>query len=84
MRDLIKKILKEELTLKQQHIVDLVKTSGFKTAIKMVGGPENYIKLMYGGDFNKFVKDNNIRIVKFSDDGLNMYLDPIFVELLTF
>lgn len=82
MKELIRRILKEELTSKQQKILDLVKTSGFKTAAKMVGGPENYIKLMYDGDFDKFVKDNNIRIVKFSDDGLNMYLDPIFVDLL--
>jgi hypothetical protein len=82
MKELIRRILKEELTSKQQKIADLVKTSGFKTAINMVGGPENYIKLMYNGDFDKFVKDNNIRIVKFSDDGRNMYLDPIFVDLL--
>jgi hypothetical protein len=39
---------------------------------------------MYDGDFDKFVKDNNIQIVKISDDGMNMYLDPTFVDLLMF
>jgi hypothetical protein len=79
---LVKRVIKEELSNKQQSIKDLVKSSGITAAIKIVGGPENYIKLMYDGDFDKFVKDNNIQIVKISDDGMSMYLDPIFVNLL--
>ena len=82
MRDLIRRIIKEQIVDKKQMLQDLVKSSGITTAIKIVGGPENYIKLMYDGDFDKFVKDNNIQIVKISDDGMNMYLDPIFVDLL--
>ena len=82
MKELIKKVIREELTNKQQMLIDLTKSSGFKTASNAVGGIDNYINILYGGDFDKFVKDNNIRIVKFSDDGLNMYLDPIFVDLL--
>jgi hypothetical protein len=82
MRDLIRRIIKEQIVDKKQMLQDLVKSSGITTAIKIVGGPENYIKLMYDGDFDKFVKDNNIQIVKISDDGMNMYLTPIFVDLL--
>lgn len=60
MRDLIRRIIKEQIVDKKQMLQDLVKSSGFNTGVKMVGGPENYIRIMYGGDFNKFVQDNNI------------------------
>jgi hypothetical protein len=81
---LVKRVIKENLLNTRQLIKDLVKSSGITAAIKIVGGPENYIKLMYDGDFDKFVKDNNIQIVKISDDGMSMYLDPTFVDLLMF
>ena len=82
MRDLIRRIIKEQIVDKKQMLQDLVKSSGFNTGVKMVGGPENYIRLMYGGDFNKFVQDNNIQVARISDDGMNMYLDPMFVDLM--
>jgi hypothetical protein len=84
MRDLIRRIIKEQIVDKKQMLQDLVKSSGFNTAVKMVGGPENYIRLMYGGDFNKFIQDNNIQVARISDDGMNMYLDPMFVDLMMF
>jgi hypothetical protein len=68
MKDLIRKVLREELTNKQQMLVDLTKSSGFKTASNVVGGIDNYINILYGGDFKKFIEDNNIQVVKYSND----------------
>jgi hypothetical protein len=82
MKDLIRKVLREELTNKQQMLVDLTKSSGFKTASNAVGGIDNYINILYGGDFKKFIEDNNIQVVKFSNDGMNMYIHPLLADLL--
>jgi hypothetical protein len=82
MKSLIRKIIREELTNKQQMLVDLTKSAGIKTASNAVGGIDNYINLLYGGDFEKFVKDNDIQVVKFSNDGMNMYIHPILADLL--
>lgn len=82
MKQLIRQILREELSNKQQMLTDLIKTSGFNVASKMVGGIDNVISILYGGDFDKFVKDNNIQVVKFSNDGLNMYIHPVLADLL--
>ena len=82
MKELIKKVIREELTNKQQMLIDLTKSSGFKTASNAVGGIDNYINILYGGDFKKFTEDNNIQVVKFSNDGLNMYIHPILSDLL--
>lgn len=82
MKDLIKRIIREELTNKQQFLWDLTKSSGYNTAFKMVGGVENYINILYGGDYEKFVRDNNIQVVKFGNDGLSMYIHPTLAHLL--
>lgn len=82
MKDFIRKVLREELTNKQQMLVDLTKSSGFKTASNAVGGIDNYINILYGGDFKKFIEDNNIQVVKFSNDGMNMYIHPLLADLL--
>jgi hypothetical protein len=82
MKELIRKVIKEELTNKQQMLVNLTKSSGFETASNAVGGIDNYISILYGGDFKKFTEDNNIQVVKFSNDGMNMYLHPSLVEYL--
>lgn len=82
MKHLIRKILKEELSDRQQVLTDLIKSSGGEVASKMVGGYKNLIKFLYGGDFNNYVKENNIEVVKFDSDGMSMYLHPSIVELM--
>ena len=82
MRDLIKKILKEQLSNRQEMLLDLVKSSGGEVAAKMVGGYDNLINLVYNGDFAKYAKENNIEVVRFGKDGMNMYLDPSLVDLM--
>ena len=82
MKDLIKQVLREELTSTQEKLSRLSKSLGIKGAAEFVGGIDRYIYIMYGGDFEKFVKDNDVKVVTFSSDGLNMYLHPLLVELI--
>jgi hypothetical protein len=56
MRFLIKKIIKEQLSNKQQSLYDLINSSGGEVASKMVGGYDNLIRFLYGGDFKKYVE----------------------------
>lgn len=82
MGDVVRKILKKDLSDKQKSLFDLLKSSGGGVASKMVGGYDNLIHLLYGGDFKKYVEENNIELIKFSSDELNMYLHPSLAELL--
>lgn len=82
MKQLIRQILKEELSNKQQMLTDLIKTSGGEIASKMVGGYDNLINILYDGDFKNYAKENNIELVKFTSDGMSMYLHPMLVELM--
>ena len=82
MRELIRKILKEQISEKQQMLSDLLKSSGGEVASKMVGGYENLINILYGGDFKNYAKENNINLVRFGSDGMSMYFHPSLVELM--
>ena len=82
MKELIKQILREELTSTQEKLFRLSKSLGIKGAADFVGGIDRYINIMYGGDFEKFVKDSDVEVVSFSKNGLNMYLHPLLVELI--
>lgn len=81
MRENIKQIIREEIS-KSDKIKELIASQGFDFASKIVGGIDRVINIVYGGDFEKFVKDNDIKVVTFSNDGLNMYLHPSLVEYL--
>ena len=82
MKQLIKQILREELTSTQEKLSRLTKSLGVEGAAEFVGGIDRYINIMYGGDFEKFVKDNDVEVVKFGSDGMTMYFNPIMVELM--
>ena len=82
MKQLIRQILREELSNKQQMLTDLIKTSGGEIASKMVGGYDNLINILYDGDFKNYDKENNIDAVRFGSDGMSMYFHPSFVEIL--
>lgn len=66
---------------KQKMLRDLANVSGAKTAFNAVGGVENYIKILYGGDIDKFLGDNK-DLVRITSDGMNMYFNPFLVEIL--
>jgi hypothetical protein len=88
MKDLIKTIIKEEtdqiedkksnLKNKLKNIVD---EFGIDQAIKIVGGIENYIKIVYDGDLKNFFKESGINPYYMSSEP-NLYLDDMLVQLM--
>ena len=82
MKDLIRQVLREELTSTQEKLTRLTQSLGISKAADFVGGIDRYINILYGGDFEKFIKENDIQAVRFSNDGLNMYIHPVLGNLL--
>ena len=74
MKELIRKILKEETSVDQKEIIqDIIDEFGNETAIKYLGGVNNFINIMYDGDLIKFSKDTITPIVYMSSIELNLY-----------
>ena len=82
MRDLIKKILREQVESKKDAIKSLIKKSGLETAAKVVGGIDNIINFAYDGDLIKFSEDAIVPLAYMSLDGMNFYLHVALVEKL--
>ena len=85
MKELIRKILKEETSVDQKEIIqDIIDEFGNETAIKYLGGVNNFINIMYDGDLIKFSKDTITPIVYMSSIELNLYLHEALVKQLDF
>lgn len=85
MKELIRKILKEETSVDQKEIIqDIMNEFGYETAIKYLGGVNNFINIMYDGDLIKFSKDTITPIVYMSSIELNLYLHEALVNSLGF
>ena len=85
MKELIRKILKEETSVDQKEIIqDIIDEFGNETAIKYLGGVNNFINIMYDGDLIKFSKDTITPIVYMSSIELNLYLHEALVKKLNF
>ncbi len=85
MKELIRKILKEETSVDQKETIqDLIKDFGYETAIKYLGGVDNFINIMYDGDLIKFSEDTTTPITYLSTDGMNLYLHEVLVYALGF
>ena len=85
MKELIRKILKEETAVDQKEIIqDIIDEFGYETAIKYLGGVNNFINIMYDGDLIKFSKDTITPIVYMSSIELNLYLHEALVKQLDF
>jgi hypothetical protein len=83
MKELIRKILKEETSVDQKEIIqDIIDEFGYETAIKYLGGVNNFINIMYDGDLIKFSKDTITPIVYMSSIELNLYLHEALVDKL--
>ena len=76
-------LLDNNLSKKQKSLHDLLRNSGFKTAINVVGGIHNLVNILYNMDLDKFMKSNG-GLVKITEDGMNMRFDPSLVELIGF
>jgi hypothetical protein len=83
-KELIIKILKEEIEIPvdndKQLIDDLVKDYGMETAIKYLGGIDNYISIRYDGDLIKFSEETTTPIAYISADGFNLYLHESLIK----
>lgn len=82
MRDLIKRILREQIESKKDAIKSMIKKTGLESATRVLGGVENLIKILYDGDITKFSEDTNTPIAYMSLDGLNFYLHAALVNEL--
>ena len=84
MRDLIKKILKEQVDSKKDTIKSIIKKSGLEVAARVLGGINNLIDFVYDGDLLKFSEDTNTPLAYMSSDRLNLYLHKALVDELGF
>lgn len=82
MRQLIKKILREQSETKAEKIRAQVKKSGVDTVSNLVGGIDNLINWGYDGDLIKFGEDTTTPIVYLSVDEKNLYIHNALVEKL--
>jgi hypothetical protein len=85
MKELIRKILKEETSVDQKEIIqDIIDEFGYETAIKYLGGVNNFINIMYDGDLIKFSEDTRTPMAYISSIELNLYLHEALVKKLNF
>ena len=82
MKDLIKKILREQTESKKDAVKSMIKKSGLETTAKVMGGINNIIDIVYDGDLIKFSEDTITPIAYMSTDGLNLYLHEGLVKQL--
>lgn len=82
MKDLIRRILREETESKKDVIKSMIKKSGLETVVRVMGGINNIIDIVYDGDLIKFSEDTITPIAYLSTDGLNLYLHEALVEQL--
>ena len=80
MRELIRKILNESKV--KDQLKQSIEDDGLTETADKVGGFDNLINLLYDGDVMEFYKDNGIKPVNFSNDGMNMYIDDIIIDQL--
>jgi len=84
LRNHIKKILSEETELgyDKEVILDLIKDYGLDVAIKYIGNLDDIVKFGYDNNLEEFKKDNNIKLIRISQDGLNMYISDLVIKKL--
>jgi len=86
LKESIRKILREETEIpvdNDKELIDnLIQEYGFDTAIKYLGGIDNYINIRYDGDIKEFFNENGIKLVILTDDDMNMYINELLVRKL--
>jgi hypothetical protein len=84
MKDLIRRILREETESKKDAIKSMIKKSGLETAAKVMGGVDSLIKILYDGDIIKFSEETTTPLAYLSTDGMDLYLHKALVDELGF
>ena len=86
LQESIRKILREETEIpvdNDKELIDnLVSEYGLDTAIKYLGGIDNYINIRYDGDIKEYSNENHIKLVILADDNMNMYINELLVRKL--
>jgi hypothetical protein len=82
VKDLIRKILREQTESKKDAIKSLIKKSGLETAARVMGGVDSLIKILYDGDMIKFSEETNTPLAYMSLDKMNLYLHEALVNEL--
>lgn len=73
--------LREEDSRKEKYR-KLLKDYGYGYVSELLGGFKTLLKLLYGGDIKKYYEENGFTPYKFSTDGMNMYIDDLFIQSL--
>jgi len=84
MKDLIRKILREQTEFKKDAIKSLIKKSGLEFTAKVMGGISNIIDNVFDGDIINFSEYTTTPLAYMSTDGLNLYLHEGLVNKLGF
>lgn len=63
-----------------KQIKRVLKEKGVQYAVDFFGGMENLLNWAYDGDLEKFAKDNDIKLVDFSSDGLMLLIQEFVVK----
>ena len=72
----------EEEVSKLQKLKDSLKKMDFATASRYVGGPKQYINILFDGDINKYFEENNLLPYYITKDGMNMYISDAIVQTM--
>ena len=84
MKDLIRRILREQTESKKDAVKSMIKKSGLEFTAKVMGGVNSILNNVYDGDILNFSEDTHTPIAYLSIDGMNLYLHEVLVKELGF
>ena len=87
LQEFIRRILKEEVAeLEQNSVKDslqqMIDDEGVMFAAQFVGGIDNLVNLLNGGDLKSFYQENNLSPYKYNLSGTDMYIDDLLVNYM--
>ena len=85
IQESIRRILREEVAEPKKNSVkdslrQMIDDSGAMSAAEFVGGIDNLVNLLHGGDLKSFYKENNLSPYKYNLSGTDMYIDDLLVR----
>ena len=85
LKESIRKILREEVAEPKKSSVkdslqQMINDDGVMSAAELVGGIDNLVNLLHGGDLKSFYKENNLSPYKYNLSGTDMYIDDLLVR----
>ena len=87
MKDLIRKILNEEVEVPEKvsmkdSLRQMIDDEGVTAATELFGGMGNLIKTVYRGDLKEFSKDTGTKLAWISIDGTRMFIHEVLIDEL--